>query len=519
MGKDVEIPAGQTVDVRFSYIPNTAGENTIKISTAMSTDASYVIGEGTVTILDSDASNTQELTIEPTITNLSGGKLYGNALRATVRVKNPSTTNSYVGRVNCSLRMYNNATDEAGSYFDANVINKSVVIPKSESTENLSYVELNFDYDALDPSKFYRLRFSYLRDNKTFGGPIVSIANGIVSTADGNALEMGEGYALYASDGSIIINEKTIALDAGSSPCVDLRGISSFEGFAITPSSNPNCIYLLASGVETPSALSGCNVVSGTSADNLTAATLALQDGHDFYTPVPFTATNVSYTRTFTLAANGTSGWNTILLPFDVSSVSCEVIGTVDWFHRYSDTGKNFWVRTFTQDAPGYVEFDYTDKMTANTPYIIAVPDNRWGSAWQMTGRAVTFSGTNARIEPTNECSLGGNSYKFSGNTCGKSLKDVYLLNNAGSSFVLTSTPTPVPAFRAGFSPVVLSALTSPVLMIGSPEATGIRLTPTPSLISEEREDTWFDLSGRKLNDAPTQPGLYIHNGKKIFKQ
>ena len=73
----------------------------------------YVIGEETVAILDSDASNTQELTIEPTITNLYDGKLYGNAVRTTVRVTNPSTTNSYVGRVNCSLRMYHNATDAA----------------------------------------------------------------------------------------------------------------------------------------------------------------------------------------------------------------------------------------------------------------------------------------------------------------------------------------------------------------------------------------------------------------------
>ena len=512
MGKEVDILAGQTVDVHFSYIPNTAGENTIKISTAMSTDASYVIGEGTVAILDSDASNTQELTIEPTITNLYDGKLYGNAVRTTVRVTNPSTTNSYVGRVNCSLRMYNNATDEAGSYFDTNVINKSVVIPKSESAENLSYVDLNFDYDALDPSKFYRLRFSYLKDNSTASGPVVS-------AADGNALEMGEGYALYASDGSIIINEKTSALDAGSSPCVDLRGISSFEGITLTASSNPNCIYLLTPSVETPSALSSCNVVSGTSADNLTAATLTLQDGHDFFTPLPFTATNVSYTRTFTLAANGTRGWNTIMLPFSVSSISCEVIGTVDWFHRYSDKGKNFWLRAFIQDEPGYVEFDYAEEMAANTPYIIAVPDNRWGSAWQMTNRAVTFSGSNARIQPTAVCSFGGNSYKFGGCTSSKSLKDVYLLNNDGSSFVFADTSTDVPAFRAWFSPVELSSLTLPVLMIGSPETTGIRLAPTPSTMSEEHEGAWFDLSGRKLHGAPTKAGLYIHNGKKTVIQ
>lgn len=516
MGKIVEIPAGQTVDVHFSYIPETAGENTIKISTAMSTDASYVIGEGTVAILDKVAY-TGELNLGTTITNLHEGKLYGNALRATVRVTNPSTTNSFADYVYCSLRRYNNATDSVDDYNDDYMNIKRVFadIPKSESAENLSYVDLNFEFDDLDPSKFYRLRLGY-----DMGDEYASVP--IVSGEDGNAIGMGEGYKLYDSYGSVGLYPLTeAALDAGSSACLDLRGISSFEGITITPSTNPNCIYLLVSGVETPSALSSCNVVSGTSANNLTAATLALQDGHDFYTPVPFTATNVSYTRTFTLAANGTSGWNTIMLPFSVSSISCEVIGTVDWFHRYSDTGKNFWLRAFTLDAPGYVEFDYADEMAANTPYIIAVPDNRWGSAWQMTDRAVTFSGTNARIQPTAVCSFGGNSYKFGGCTSSKSLQDVYLLNNDGSSFVFADTSTDVPAFRAWFSPVELSSLTMPALMIGSPETTGIGLTPNSSLNKEQRADAWYDLSGRKVANGqkPKANGLYINNGKKTVIQ
>ena len=512
MGKNVEIPAGETVDVHFSYIPSKAGGNTIKISTGMSTAGSYVIGEGTtVTILDSDASNTQELTIEPSITNLTAdGKLYGNAVRTTVRVKNTSTENSYVGHVNCSLRVYDNATDAVGAYFDPDVKTVSVVIPKSESAENLSYVDIHFDYDALDPSKCYRLRFSYLRGSITVGGPIVS-------GADGNAIAMGEGYALYASDGSVTINQKASAIDAGSSVCADLRGIDSLDGITITPSTNPNCIYLLATGVETPGALGSCNVVRGTSVNDFTASTLTLQDGSDFFTPVPFTATAASYTRTFTLAANGTSGWNTILLPFDVSNISCEVIGEVNWFHSSLDTGKNFWVRAFTADGPGTVIFDYAQEMAANTPYIIAVPDNRWGSAWQMTGRAVTFSGANVHIEPTTECSFGGNNFKFSGCTKGESIENVYLLNNDGSSFVLATTPTDVPAFRAWFYPVEVSSLASPTLSIGSPETTGIGLIPDSTPIREEREGAWFDLGGRKLHDAPTKPGIYISNGKTII--
>ena len=516
MGKDVEIPAEKTADVRFSYIPTTDGDNVIKITTAKSTDADYVIGTETVTILASDASNTQELTIEPTITNLTAdGKLYGNAVRTTVRVKNPSTTNSYAGQVYCSLRMYDKATDGVDNYVGGymNIKNESVVIPKSESAENLSYVDIHFDYDELDPSKFYRLRFSYLNsnaENNTASGPIVSGEND-------NAIEMSEGYRLYAADGSMSLCPLSGTIDAGSSLCADLRGISNFSGVTITKSTNPNCIYLLATGVATPDALSSCNVVRGTSVNHLTTEMLTLQDGYDFFTPVPFTANAVNYTRTFTLAANETSGWNTILLPFNVSSISCEVIGPVDWFHYYSDTGKNFWVRAFTGDDPGNVDFFYAQEMAANTPYIIAVPDNRWGSAWQMTGRAVTFSGTNARIEPTTECSLGASNYKFSGCTYAKSLQDVYLLNNDGRSFVFTDTQTDVPAFRAWFAPVAeLSSLTSPALSIGRPTTTGIGLTPDPSLSREEREGAWSDLSGRKLHGAPTKPGLYINNGKTI---
>jgi hypothetical protein len=521
MGKDVEIPAGQTVDVHFSYIPDTAGENTIKIKTAKSDNDSYVIGEGTTVNILPGGSITEELNLETTITNLYDGKLYGNALRATVRVTNPSITNSFADYIYCSLRRYNNATDPEDDYNDDYKIIKSVfaIVPKSESAENLSYVDLNFEFDDLDPSKFYRLRLGYYISHEYANVPIVS-------GKDGKAIGMGEGYKLYASDGSTSLYPLTeAAIDASTTACADLRGISNFSGITITASKNPNCIYLLTTGVETPSALSSCNVVRGTFTDDLTAATLTLQDGHDFFTPVPFTATNVSYTRTFTLAANGESGWNTIMLPFDVSSISCEVVGTVDWFHRYSDTGKNFWLRAFTQDAPGYAEFDYADEMVANTPYIIAVPDNRWGSAWQMTGRAVTFSGTNARIEPTNVKSFGGNNFKFSGCTNSKSLQDVYLLNNEGSSFVFTDTPTDVPAFRAWFSPVELSSLTIPALMIGSPETTGIGLIPDSSLNKEQRAGAWYDLSGRKINcqlspvNSKLPKGIYINNGKTIVIQ
>ena len=78
-----------------------------------------------------------------------------------------------------------------------------------------------------------------------------------------------------------------------------------------------------------------------------------------------------------------------------------------------------------------------------------------------------------------------------------------------------------LPAFRAWFSPVELSSLTMPALMIGSPETTGIGLTSDSSLNKEQRADAWYDLSGRKVANGqkPKANGLYINNGKKTVIQ
>jgi hypothetical protein len=31
-----------------------------------------------------------------------------------------------------------------------------------------------------------------------------------------------------------------------------------------------------------------------------------------------------------------------------------------------------------------------------------------------------------------------------------------------------------------------------------------------------QMSDVWYDLFGRKLNGKPTQPGMYIHDGKAV---
>lgn len=268
-------------------------------------------------------------------------------------------------------------------------------------------------------------------------------------------------------------------------------------------------------------------MVRGGVAENLT-----LTDGYDFFTPVKFTAANVSYTRTFTLAANGSSGWNTLFLPFTATTVTCDGIGEVDWFHSANDTGRNFWLRNFISDGEGSVAFNYASEVAiaANTPYIIAVPDNRFGDEWQMTGKTVTFSGSNvdiaASVSPDGSGTLvtpgiSGNHYKFCGTTKAVSVggtapdaSSAYLLNASGSKFVKANTSTDVAPFRAWFVPVSISSLTLPSLSIGSSEFTGIVSLADDNL--SKRADVWYTLDGRRLPSAPVAPGIYINKGNKI---
>lgn len=236
MGKIVDIKAANTVDVHFAYTPSTLGVDTLKLYPSRNgkNGSGPQIGSSTtVTITASDATNTQSLTIEPTITNLtSDGKLYGNAVRVTARVTNQSVTNSYAGHINCSLREYN--SENAGiDDFESTYVTKPITIDAG------SFTDVTFEYDGLTRGKFYRLRFSYLHGYEE-NGEMKTETVGLDPT---ELREMSEGYLVYNADGTYSIQPKPDAIDAGSALCLDLRGLASVPTF--TASTNPNCIYLL----------------------------------------------------------------------------------------------------------------------------------------------------------------------------------------------------------------------------------------------------------------------------------
>ncbi len=524
MGKQADVPAGETVSVRFTYTPSTPGNNTLAVY-AGNTEfrASTQIGESTITVIDDGSTMALTLGLAATISNTytDGGTTYyyGNGIRATITVTNNSTEYTYKGQVNCSIRTWD------GDSYTGDVTSYAVTVPKATDSEHPGTYNIPIVIDGLKAGGTYNLRITYytVTDGKK------KLASNELQT---DKLVMGEGYALGDATGSMscmsLYNSDPV--DCGSACFVDLTGISDLSSLSVTPSTNSNCLYLLAAGATAPADLDGKNVIKGSTAESIT-----LVDGSDFYSPIDFTAENISYTRTFSVPATGSAGWNTLLLPFTVSKVTIDDGSangkTVDWFHSASDTGKNFWLKTFTGDDAGTVYFDYADKLTANTPYIIAVPGDTWGPDWQMTEKPVTFSATDAAVSATKTATLSGNSYKFCGSTVGQTLSSGYALNEKGSRFVNVAnlSSKAVAPFRTWIEAANVSSLSRSALDISS----GLPNAITPTTHEPITVNQYYDLQGSRVNHAhpsaggdlqsPTlvegicnpRPTIIITNGKK----
>ena len=308
---------------------------------------------------------------------------------------------------------------------------------------------------------------------------------------------------ITADDGS----EKTLETAASLSIpddalSVDLTSVSGIS--SVTPNSNPNTLYVV--GTSVPSGLSDRNVVK-----NGVAESIELDDGYGFFSPTGFFYKKANYTRRFTAGANGSNGWSTLVLPFDVSSVK-QGSNTIEWFHSGSETGKHFWLKRFSGESPNSVSFDYANQLTANKPYIIAVPGNRWPS-FDLTNKDITFEGVdNYWIRPTFlRASDFGSYFGFIGTTMNKDVTDCYVLNNDGNAFVKQSVT--VAPFRAYFESYSQSANTS-YLIIGNEDST-VTAIAEPKTDSSTANDAVYNLNGQRVSQP--QKGLYIKDGKKVI--
>ena len=124
---------------------------------------------------------------------------------------------------------------------------------------------------------------------------------------------------------------------------------------------------------------------------------LQLNPGKPLYIPRAFTAESVSYQRTFTQTTGDgdAAGWETIVLPFDVQLFTHPTKGEIVPFGI--EAKHNFWLAELTGEG-----FKPTTSIRANTPYIIAMPNNTEYGENSISGN-ISFSANQTIILPTSE--------------------------------------------------------------------------------------------------------------------
>ena len=259
---------------------------------------------------------------------------------------------------------------------------------------------------------------------------------------------------------------------------------------------------------------------------NYEAQKIELFDNYRYYCPQAFTAKTIVYTHNYQMTTGvGTcSGWETIALPFDVTSIRHEdgrmlVPFATNWEGTNS---KPFWLYTLSDGG-----FTKTTEIRANTPYLISMPNNSlYSSDFNLKGR-VSFSAENVLVKQTDMDDLvtsSHNGYTFT--PCYNKMEqgqgayalnvsnDFYTYNGTedqpGSVFIRDSRS--INPFEAYF---IGSATNVPKLYISfgkGSETTAIN----PLLKTNENQVEAYTLNGQKLQGKPTAKGIYIVNGRKV---
>lgn len=130
---------------------------------------------------------------------------------------------------------------------------------------------------------------------------------------------------------------------------------------------------------------------------------IQVNDGQKFNIPQEFTAPEVIYTRHFGEETHpgGSSGWQTIVLPFTPDSIYHESKGRVAPFNSVLADGeayKPFWLRELTSD--GFVD---VTSMTPDKAYIIAMPNSSAYYDEYCLGGTITFTAKNVTLAKTPE--------------------------------------------------------------------------------------------------------------------
>lgn len=216
----------------------------------------------------------------------------------------------------------------------------------------------------------------------------------------------------YTLQGTGWTVETFASLDLSAATSVDLRGITLPENLTAPANRNPNCLFYVNAGETKAGSLPHVVQVNAEGTAG-TAESIQLTDGKDFHTTIPFTATDITYTRHLY------DGWSTLALPFayNLQGETCEA---------------------FAEATTESVRFTpVSEVLEANTPYLIH----------RETEGDVAFRASNAEVPVTAST---GDCFKSNFHTFTMDNSEtLYKLSSDGTTFNHSSGSARIGAFRA----------------------------------------------------------------------
>ena len=269
---------------------------------------------------------------------------------------------------------------------------------------------------------------------------------------------------------------------------IDVRGANEFSFFE--RGVNRNALIKAAAGTL-PALLPYNVIVNGICANLKLSDASNSEHNYCFYAGEAFTATNVSYDRSFT--ANQTS---TVCLPFALTAEEADAAGT-------------FWGLESYDAVSGNVSFVEVKEPQANVPYLF------------NPAKANPFSSfTNKEIPATTSLTVTEGGISFVGVNERTNLKSV---NNGvtyygykGNAFVKVGSENGawINPFRAYLKTASTSNARINVLFDGESGETGIQVVKPA--VEPKGEQSIYNLSGQRVQ-TPSMKGIYVKGGKKYI--
>ena len=434
----------------FHFVPERSGTWTVWL--AADDRGSRILGKAEVDITDEGIASNDDLRfVSMTVENRANSMIYGPCAQGKVTVVNQGKED-FDGKIR--LWLFKLASN--GYYYGVS----SIYQPLQAAPGRMA--KADFFFDHLDMNAVYTMSILYEK-----GGDII----------DGGLKPLGttqKGIVCWLNDKSLrglppnsFVNSPSNAL------AVDMSCVGDMVT-SVHPNDNPNTLYILDTDATIPEGLESANVVRGSHAD-----AIHLTDGKAFFTPVNFTASDI----TFQCEPTG-SNWQTIALPFSPETIPTDMQV----------------MEMASVDDSGTPVFTATPSMQRYIPYLFHTDGTE----------APVLSAHDVKISPTHTVSMavGACGIRFYGTTLTETHDHVMVLNSEGDAFVASPGQVKVQPFRA--------YLTMPdevdLLPLPSTDPQGLT---EKTVDLDQRDDAVYNLNGQRVNNP--QRGLYIKNHQKVL--